>query len=348
MAMSDFAATIQQVTDRVRKHRFLYEQNEMATRTQVVEPILRYLGWDTEDPDKLQPNVSAEEGIPDYTLFLDGRKVLFVEAKKMIINVEDRQVLGQLAKYCNSEGMPYGLLTNGVVWILFRAFREGTTIPERVVWKVDIEHDDSSAVARKLSTVSTSNIGNIDALLTKLRILDEVWQSLFDDTKILATGVAPVFQALAKEAHPDFEPTGEEIEDFIEERLHDLLSPQPPEEPFPPELPGPGPKIEGPREMKIDRDTFPVRNSYEILVNTAEWLIKKSKLRRETCPVPSGHKRYLVNFEAKHRNGDDFRQSRRLSNGLFVETHYSTASCITNARKLLEHCGFNRGILEVR
>ena len=345
--MTDFDPTIQQVTDRVRKHRSLYEQNEMATRTQVVEPILRYLGWDPEDPDKVQPNVSAEEGIPDYSLFLKGKKVLFVEAKKMMVNVEDRQVLGQLAKYCNSEGIPYGLLTNGVVWILFRAFREGTTIPERVVWKADIEHDDSSAVGRKLSTLSTSNIGNIDALLTKLKILDEVWQSLVDDTKILAKGVAPVFQTLAKEAHPDFESTAEEIEEFIEERLHESLSPQPPEEPFPPES-LPGATIEGPREMRIDRDSFTVRNSYEILVNTAEWLIRKGKLRKETCPVPSGHKRYLVNFEPKHRYGDAFRQGRKLSNGLFIETHYGTASCIANARKLLEHHGFNSAILEVR
>lgn len=80
--MADLTETIARVKERIRNYRSLYEQNEMATRNQVVDPILRALGWDTEDPAKVQPNVATEEGVPDYTLFLDGRKVLFIEAKK--------------------------------------------------------------------------------------------------------------------------------------------------------------------------------------------------------------------------------------------------------------------------
>lgn len=344
--MTDFAETVQRVTERIGKHRHLYEQNEMATRSQVVDPILRCLGWDTEDPGKVQPNVSGEEGVPDYSLFLDEKKVLLVEAKKMSLDVEDRQVLGQLAKYCFAEGMTYGLLTNGVVWLLFRAFQEGTTMAERVVWKADIEHDDITAVARKLNTVSIENIVNVNRLLTKLGILDEVWQSLLEDPKNLAKGIVPVFQSLAKDAHPDYELASEEIDDFVQERLHEILSSQSEVYQIPPEH---GEiRVEGPRTMRIERDSFQVRNSYEILVNTAEWLVKKGKLRRESCPVASGHKRHLVNIEPKHRYGDDFRAPRKLSNGFFVETHYSTANCIANARKLLEHCGFNGSLLEVR
>lgn len=342
--MADLAETMARVTERIRNYRSLYDQNEMATRNQVVDPILRLLGWDTEDPAKVQPNVSAEEGVPDYSLFLGGRKVLFVEAKKMSVDVEDRQVLSQLAKYCFGEGMPYRLLTNGVVWILFRAFQEGTMMGERVVWKADLEHDDMSALARKLNTVSGENVGTIDRLLKKLGILDEVWQSLLDDPKTLAKGIVPVFQALAKDAHPDYELSSEEIEDFVRERLNEVLSPQPVD--YPP-IEVTEPTAEAPRTMRIERDAFPIRNSYEVLVNTAEWLIRKNKLRKDQCPVVSGHKRYLVNTEPKHRYGDDFRAPKRLSNGLYVETHYSTSHCIINARKLLEHCGFRGSALEV-
>lgn len=343
--MTDFAETIHRVTKRIRNYRPLYEQNEMATRNQVVDPILRSLGWDTEDPDKVQPNVSADEGVPNYTLLLDGKKVLFVEAKKMSIDVDDKQVLSQLAKYCFAEGMSYGLLTNGVVWVLFRAFREGTAMAARVVWKTDIEHDDMNAIARKLNTISTASISNIDRLLTKLGILDEVWQSLLADPGNLTKGIVPVFVAMAKEAHPDCDLAPEEIADFIQERLNEIISPQPDDEPIVPEeiLT----RFEAPRTMKIEHDSFPVRNSYDILVNTAEWLVKKGKLRRDNCPVVSGHKRYLVNIAPKHRYGDDFRAPKKLSNGLFVETHYSTADCIANARKLLEHCGFKGTLLEI-
>jgi hypothetical protein len=346
--MSDFAETVQRVIDRSRKARSLYQQNETATRNQVVDPMLRCLGWDTEDPGRVQPNHRAEDGVPDYTFFLEEKKVLFVEAKKMSVDVEDRQVLGQLAKYCFSEGMAYGLLTNGVVWILFRAFEEGTTLAERVVWKADIEHDDITAVARKLNTISPENILNVNQLLKKLVILDEVWDSVLDDPKNLAKGIAPIFQALAKDAHPDYELSSEEIEDFIQERLPEIL-PSPPIQSPPPgdHEPQPAPPPGKARTARIEHETFVFRFSYDLLVNTAEWLIKRGKLRKDNCPVVAGHKRYLVNIEAKHRYGDDFRAPKPLSNGLFIETHFCTSHCIIYSRKLLELCGFKGSLLEV-
>lgn len=92
--MAELVEAIQRVIGRIREYRSLYERNEMATRNQVVDPLLRSLGWDTEDPRKVRPNLSAEEGVPDYSLFLDEKKMLFVEAKKLSVDVEDRQVLG--------------------------------------------------------------------------------------------------------------------------------------------------------------------------------------------------------------------------------------------------------------
>ena len=343
--MPEFSQVISSVVDKIRRHRSLYEQNEMATRTQVIEPILEVLGWDAKDPDKVQPNLAAEEGFPDYSLLLDGKKVLFIEAKKMSVDVEDRNVQNQLGKYLFGEGMSYGLLTNGAVWVLFRAFREGTRMPERVVWKVDIEHDEMNAIASKLNTVAISNIPNIDALLAKLGILDEVWQSLLEDPMSLTKGVVPVFLSIANEAYPGYHFTPEEVTDFIRERLNEIISPEPN---YPPVSEGIPPTSEGPRTMTIGRDTFAIRNSYDILVNSAEWLIKQGKLRREHCPVTSGHKRYLVNVQPKHRYGDPFRAPKQLSNGLYIETHYSTSGCIANAKRLLKHFGFDEGLLQVR
>ena len=103
-----------------------------------------------------------------------------------------------------------------------------------------------------------------------------------------------------------------------------------------------------PRKMIIGSDTYEIRYSYDILVNTAEWLIKEDKLRKENCPIVSGHKRNLVNIKPKHRYEDNFRAPKRLSNGLYIETHYSTTSCINNARKLLERCGYSKNILELK
>ncbi len=341
--------TIEMIVERVKKYRSLYEQNEMAVRDQIVNPILRSLGWDPENPGDVQPNISTEEGVPDYSLLKDNKKILFIEAKKLSVDIEQREVIRQLAKYCFGEGMQYGVLTNGDIWILFRAFQEGTTMAERIVWKTDIENDDITATIRRLNTISKGNIADIEKLIKKLQILDEIWHSLLDEPKDLVRGFIPVFDNLIKEGYPEYEFDQTEIEDFIKERVKELISPT--EETIIEPIPITEPterRGAHPRKMKVGTDTYEIRYSYDILVNTAEWLIRKGKLRRENCPIASGHKRNLVNIQPKHRYGDDFRAPKRLSNGVYLETHYSTASCITNARKLLERCGYRGDMLEVQ
>jgi len=319
----------------------------MAVRSQIIEPILRGLGWDVENPEEVQPNVSTEEGIPDYSLLKGDKKVLFIEAKKLSVDIEQREVIRQLAKYCFGEGMRYGVLTNGAIWILFRAFQEGTTMSERIVWKIDIESDELTASVRRLNTVSKDNIDVIEKLIKKLQILDEIWQSLVDEPDEIIKGLTPVFEKLIKEGYPDYEFESMEIEDFLKERIKELITPTEETEYVSPSETS---AWEGgqPRRMKIGSDVFEIRNSYEILTNTAEWLIRKEKLKRGDCPVPIGRKRHLVNTKPKHRYGDSFRAPKRLSNGLHIETHYSTAGCINNARRLLERFGFRGDMLEVQ
>ncbi|MBA7580992.1 hypothetical protein ES708_22891 [subsurface metagenome] len=348
--MADLKGTIEILIEKMKKYRSLYERNEMATRGQIIEPILKGLGWNIENPEEIQPNVSFEEGVPDYSLLRDDKNILFIEAKKLAIDIEQKKVIRQLAKYCFGEGMKYGVLTNGAIWLLFRAFQEGTTIAERIIWKTDIENDEITATIRRLNTISKENITDIDNLIKKLQILDEIWHSLLDEPKDLVKGFIPIFETLIKEGYPQYEFEQIEIEDFIKERVKELISPTTEESTIEtiPDVESIEDVVFNPRKMKIGSDTYEIRNSYDILVNTAEWLIKKAKLRKENCPIVSGHKRNLVNIQPKHRYEDNFRAPKRLSNGLYIETHYSTTNCINNARKLLERCGYSKNILELR
>ncbi len=346
--MDNLKERIEAVLERLKKYRSLYEKSEESVRYQIINPILKGIGWDSENPEEVQPNITSEEGVPDYSLLKDSRKVLFIEAKNLSVDIEQREVIRKLANYCFGEGMKYGVLTNGSVWLLFRAFQEGTTIAERRVWKTDVENDDLTAIVRKLNTISKENIENIEVLIKKLQILDEIWRSLLDEPKEMIKGLIPVFESLIKEGYPDYEFETSDIEDFIKERVRELISP-------PTETVsglGTEPEIvqftERPRKMRIEREVFEIRNSYEILINTANWLIKKGKLKSTDCPVGMGHKRNLVNREPKHKYGDSFTAPKKLSNGLWIETHYSTAHCINNARRLLERFGYQGALLELQ
>ena len=344
--MGNLKENLEAVREKIKKHRDLYSSNEESVRYQIVNPILRSLGWDLENPELVLPNISTEEGSPDYTLIKNGKNVLFIEAKKLSVDIEDKGVIKQLAKYCFGEGMRYGLLTNGALWTLFRAFQEGTTMAERIIWKIDLENDELVAVTRRFNIVARDNIEKVDELMTKLKILDEIWQSSLDQPKEIISGLVSVFRKLTLEGYPDYKYEDQELEDFIDERIKDLLSPSLEISP----ISSSGqldPSISRLSKMKIGDNSFDIRNSNDILVNTAEWLIRQGKLRKSDCPVVIGPKRNLMNAEPKHRYGEAFRAPRKLSNGLYIELNYSTADCINKARILLERFGYTKQLLEV-
>ncbi len=341
--METIFEAVQRVRRRIQEHRAFYQSNEMATRTQIIEPILRSLGWDTEDPNKVLPHLTTDEGIPDYTLLLDGKKVLIVEAKNMSTNMENKQALKQLAKYCFAEGVKFGLLTNGVIWILFRAFEEGTTIAERIIWKVDIVADDIKTVAKNLKTISSAKIKDIDALLEKSKILDEIWALLTKNEDWLVNLFSPAVLSIISEKYPVHDFDIDEVRSLVRYRIKDIFFHENKGE----EKRGDRPHQVGQKGLIIiGKDRYPINYSYEILVKTAEWLISKGKLRKTDCPIPTGPKRYLVNTERIHKDGSKFRAPKRLSNGLFIETHCNTEDAIAYAKRLVRHFGFREDVFK--
>jgi len=55
MNLNDALATVR---EKIKGHRAIYEQSEAGVRAQLIEPVLRSLGWDPEDPEQVRPNVS--------------------------------------------------------------------------------------------------------------------------------------------------------------------------------------------------------------------------------------------------------------------------------------------------
>ena len=210
---------------------------------------------------------------------------------------------------------------------------------------VDIESDSLTTSARKLRTISRDSISEIEKLVRKLQILDEVWQLLIDEPERLMEGLVPVFKGLIEKTYPEYAFEHEEVVGFLKEKTNELiLSLKESDFTLAPE---PVSREQGKRIMKIGSDIFEIRNSYEVLVNTAEWLIRRGKLKKSSCPVSIGKKRYLVNTELKHRYGSDFIAPKRLSNGLWIEVNYSTSGCISTAKSLLKKFGFSEDILNV-
>jgi len=344
--MNNLNESLATIVEKIKKFRPLYEKNEMAVRDQIINPILRDLGWNPENPEEVQPNVFTEEGIPDYSLIKNEKKILFVEAKKLGVDIEQKEVIRQLAKYSFGEGTKYGILTNGAVWVLIRSFEEGKTLTERIVWKIDLENEVLPAIIRKIITISKTNIEFIEVLVKKVQILDEIWQSLLEEPEDMIKGLMPVVKSIITQGYPDYQFEDTEIEDLLKERVNKIIVYPSGEEAIS-EIPveSISQRGERPRKMKLKGEVSEFRYSFEILVNTANWLIKNGKLKLSDCPVEAGHKRYLINKEPKHKNGDGFRASKSLLSELFIETSYSTAGAINYAKRLLEKFGVSSDLL---
>ena len=116
-----------------------------------------------------------------------------------------KEVISQLVKYSNSEGTEYGILTNGIVWMLVRTFEKGTKLSERKVWKTDIENEEMPKIVRKLMTISKTNIERIEDLVKKNQILDEIWQSLLDKPEEIVMGLSLVVEPIISQNYSNYQ-----------------------------------------------------------------------------------------------------------------------------------------------
>ena len=83
----------------------------------MIDPVLRLLGWDVENPDlvvlEYQPNESNRNSA-DYVLKNDEGNVAIVEAKNIDIDIENWNHRNQADNYARDAGAEFFVLTNGV------------------------------------------------------------------------------------------------------------------------------------------------------------------------------------------------------------------------------------------
>jgi hypothetical protein len=118
--------------------------SEADTRAKLIDKVLiQVCGW-PEDSVKREERV--DRGLIDYTLSLQGRRYLAVEAKKegvsfkfpqtsakslklsgaLLTDKPIAEAILQVRGYCDDGAIRYAIATNGYAWIVFRAIREDT------------------------------------------------------------------------------------------------------------------------------------------------------------------------------------------------------------------------------
>lgn len=160
--MSDISLTriINLVIDlkgKIEKYREKLVKNEMLVRYTLIDPFLRALGWDTENPEQVEPEYDVGGEKPDYALKLGGRVVAFVEAKSL--NGITEKVIRDKQRYSVDSGVRYTVITDGNLWLVYDVFKE---VPwrEKEICRWSITEEDPAIIAIKsLIIANTSAFG---------------------------------------------------------------------------------------------------------------------------------------------------------------------------------------------
>ena len=103
MPIEDLLELVDTLRKRIDKHSVALGKSEALTRYALIDPLLRGLGWDTDDPALVIPEYRepSTNRKPDYVLLNKGNPFIVVEAKKLGENLRDTKIIQQALNDCS-------------------------------------------------------------------------------------------------------------------------------------------------------------------------------------------------------------------------------------------------------
>ena len=102
---------VDELKKRIDEHGYQFQDSEALTRYALIDPLLRELGWDTEDPKAVRPEYYVgKNSHADYILFANGIPTIVVESKSLSEPLRDGKAFDQGEKYCDQTKSGYFLL----------------------------------------------------------------------------------------------------------------------------------------------------------------------------------------------------------------------------------------------
>ncbi len=193
-----------------------YNTREPHVRTQLIEPILRCIGWDAQDdPIHVKQEQPTPYGRIDYLLIKD-KPVLIVETKSLGTEIGKTKDIAQILNYCTYvKNVRYGLITNGSHWIFCEPEKKTETTKEKILWEMNLETEERKLLFLKFNMLSFSKINKLKEGLESLReeersqerqkkreqikskerhdFLEISWKNLLDDRKGIVENIIPLF-----------------------------------------------------------------------------------------------------------------------------------------------------------
>ncbi|MFD2962509.1 MULTISPECIES: type I restriction endonuclease [Olivibacter] len=173
----DFKDEIQQFAKRV--DRLLPQiKTEEATKTSLIMPFLRILGYDVFDPFEVHPEFVADIGIKkgekvDYAILKDEKPVILIECKHYADGLDPHN--SQLFRYFHTTEAKFSLLTNGLEYRFYTDLVTPNKMDEKPFFEFKITEmrDNEIAELRKFHK-SIFDLESISNTASDLKFFNEI------------------------------------------------------------------------------------------------------------------------------------------------------------------------------
>jgi len=173
--VADLEVALATVRDRIAKYQ-RQSIGEQDTKAALIVPVLRALGWDTEDLEdvKLEYKRLSSDNPVDYALFLLREPRLFIEAKALGVRLDDHKWTSQMLAYATVAGVEWVALTDGNEW---RIYNSHATVPvEQKLFRVVRVADPDTHPDQTLRLLAKAQMAD--------HLIDVLWKSDFVDRQV--------------------------------------------------------------------------------------------------------------------------------------------------------------------
>ncbi len=322
MPFDDLVHVIETLKERIGAHRQSLQSNETRTRMALIDPLLRALGWDTEDPALVLPEYELDTSRDtnrraDYALLgAESKPAAVIEAKKLGAPLAN--YLDQMLNYANRSGIRYAGVTDGNHWEIYTVF-DPKPLEERRLLQVSIANDATHESALKLLLLWRPNLAS--------------GQPVQPTAPVLADSVElqpPPSPPAPSPSEPVSPPSSE---GWV--ALTEFDSPA---------------GAQAPLAIRFadGQEASTAKSWRSLLAETGMWLDRKGLIPPGSS-IPSSSKGYMLHPSPVQPTGNKFASPVHLpQSGTYLETHGSAHAVVNRAHKLLKAFGQDPARVYVR
>lgn len=180
----DLTTALNRLADKIKEHEDQLQTTEAATKQWIINPFIKALGYNPNNPDEVVPEFHTDVGIKkkdkvDYAIMRDGQPLMIMECKCYGSDLDNAH-RNQLYRYFGTTDTRMAILTNGLDFWVFSDLEESNKMDLKPFLTFKLTHVDlmkKNLISRiKLLTKAEFNYPRLVHIGRRLKAENEAYE----------------------------------------------------------------------------------------------------------------------------------------------------------------------------